>query len=107
MPLAEGSQAPDFALTGIDGKEYRLSEALQKGPLLAVFVKTTCPACDLVMPYLKRLSETYRRNDCTYGLCPRISLTPPATTRAASMCPSRSLLISPKSGPSLTSGTRR
>ena len=62
MPLAEGSQAPDFALTGIDGNEYRLSQALQQGPLLAVFIKTTCPACDLVMPYLKRLSETYRRD---------------------------------------------
>ena len=62
MPLPEGSQAPDFALTGIDGKEYRLSQALKQGPLLAVFVKTTCPACDLVMPYLRRLSETYRRD---------------------------------------------
>ena len=62
MPLPEGSQAPDFALTGIDGKEYRLSQALKQGPLLAVFIKTTCPACDLVMPYLKRLSEAYRRD---------------------------------------------
>ena len=61
MPLSEGSQAPDFALTGIDGKEYRLSQALKQGPLLAVFVKTTCPACDLIMPYLVRLSEAYPR----------------------------------------------
>ena len=60
MPLPEGSQAPDFALTGIDGKEYHLSQALKQGPLLAVFIKTTCPACDLVMPYLKRLTEAYR-----------------------------------------------
>ena len=62
MPLPEGSQAPDFSLTGIDGKEYRLSQALKEGPLLTVFVKTTCPACDLVMPYLKRLTEAYRRD---------------------------------------------
>lgn len=62
MPLSEGSQAPDFVLTGTDGKEYRLSQALKEGPVLAVFVKTTCPACDLVMPYLKQLSEAYRRD---------------------------------------------
>ncbi len=62
MPLSEGSQAPDFALKGVDGKEYRLSEALKEGPLLAVFVKTTCPACDLIMPYLKQLNEAYRRD---------------------------------------------
>jgi len=61
MPLSEGSQAPDFALTGVDGKEYSLSEALKQGPLLAVFIKTTCPACDLILPYLNRLAETYRR----------------------------------------------
>jgi len=60
MPLPEGSLAPDFALTGVDGKEYRLSQALKRGPLLAVFIKTTCPACDLIMPYLNRLMETYR-----------------------------------------------
>jgi peroxiredoxin len=59
MPLSAGSQAPDFTLTGVDGKEYRLSQALERGLLLAVFVKTTCPACDLIMPYLKRLAQTY------------------------------------------------
>jgi len=61
MPLPEGSLAPDFSLMGIDGREYRLSQALKQGPLLTVFVKTTCPACDLVMPYLIRLAEAYRR----------------------------------------------
>jgi peroxiredoxin len=61
MPLSAGAQAPDFALMGVDGKEYRLSQALKQGPVLAVFIKTTCPACDLIMPYLNRLAETYRR----------------------------------------------
>jgi peroxiredoxin len=46
---------------GVDGREYRLSQALNQGPLLAVFIKTTCPACDLIMPYLNRLAEAYRR----------------------------------------------
>ena len=62
MPLSEGTQAPDFALPGIDGREYSLSQALKRGPLLAVFIKTTCPTCDLAMPYLVRLSDTYPRH---------------------------------------------
>jgi len=62
MPLSEGSQAPDFALPGIDGRMYSLSQALERGPLLAVFIKTTCPTCDLTMPYLVRLREVYPRH---------------------------------------------
>ncbi len=61
MPLSEGSQAPDFVLTSVDGKKYSLSEALKQGPLLAVFIKTTCPVCDLILPYLNRLAEAYPR----------------------------------------------
>ena len=57
--LSAGAQAPDFTLTGIDGKQYSLSAALEQGPLLAVFIKTTCPVCDLAMPYLNRLAEAY------------------------------------------------
>jgi peroxiredoxin len=59
VALSVGAQAPDFTLSGIDGKQYSLSAALEQGPLLAVFIKTTCPVCDLTMPYLNRLTETY------------------------------------------------
>jgi peroxiredoxin len=58
--LSVGAQAPDFTLTGIDDRRYSLSAALEQGPLLAVFIKTTCPVCDLAMPYLNRLTEAYR-----------------------------------------------
>jgi peroxiredoxin len=57
--LSVGAQAPDFTLSGIDGKRYSLSAALEQGPLLAVFIQTGCPICDLVMPYLNRLAEAY------------------------------------------------
>jgi peroxiredoxin len=57
--LSVGAQAPDFTLSGIDGRQYSLSAALEQGPLLAVFIKTTCPVCDLAMPYLNRLTEAY------------------------------------------------
>jgi peroxiredoxin len=59
VALSVGAQAPDFTLSGIDGKQYSLSAALEQGPLLAVFIKTTCPVCDLAMPYLNRLTEAY------------------------------------------------
>lgn len=54
-----GAQAPDFTLSGIDGEQYSLSAALERGPLLAVFIQTACPICDLIMPYLNRLAEAY------------------------------------------------
>jgi len=57
--LSVGAQAPDFTLSGIDGKQYSLSAALKQGPLLAVFIQTACPICDLIMPYLNRLVEAY------------------------------------------------
>jgi peroxiredoxin len=57
--LSVGAQAPDFTLSGIDGKQYSLSAALKQGPLLAVFIQTACPVCDLAMPYLNRLAEAY------------------------------------------------
>jgi peroxiredoxin len=59
MPLAEGSSAPDFALPALDGRTYRLSQALASGPVLLVFIKTGCGACDLALPYVERLAETY------------------------------------------------
>ncbi len=57
--LSVGAQAPDFTLSGTDGKQYSLAAALAQGPLLAVFIQTACPVCDLTMPYLNRLTETY------------------------------------------------
>jgi peroxiredoxin len=59
MALERGDPAPDFRLPALDGRSYSLGEALQKGPVLLVFFKTGCPACDLAFPYLVRLAELY------------------------------------------------
>ena len=32
-----GEKMPDFALNGIDGKEYKLTEVLKKGPTVLIF----------------------------------------------------------------------
>lgn len=56
---ALGSQAPGFTLNGVDGRTYSLDQALAQGPLLLVFIKSGCPACDLALPYLSRLRQAY------------------------------------------------
>jgi peroxiredoxin len=59
MTIEAGATAPDFSLTGIDGETYSLSDALSRGPVVLVFFKTTCGACDLAFPYVNRLRDAY------------------------------------------------
>ncbi|HEV3253131.1 MAG TPA: TlpA disulfide reductase family protein [Candidatus Acidoferrales bacterium] len=54
-----GNAAPAFALSGMNGKQYSLGEALKKGPVLAAFFKIHCPVCQFTFPFLERLYETY------------------------------------------------
>jgi peroxiredoxin len=68
--LSVGAKAPDFTLSGIDGKQYSLSAVLKRGPLLAVFIQTACPICDLAMPYLNRLAGAYSDQACQiWAIC--------------------------------------
>ncbi len=57
--LVAGDQAPTFVLSTPEGQSHSLPEALRRGPVLAVFLKTTCGTCDLLIPYLNRLVEAY------------------------------------------------
>src|SRR5205085_12417845 len=41
--LAIGTQAPDFELNDANGRPYRLTEALRRGPVALVFYKSECP----------------------------------------------------------------
>jgi peroxiredoxin len=50
--LAEGAIAPDFALG-----EFRLADALKKGPVLLAFFKISCPTCQMAFPFLQRLAD--------------------------------------------------
>lgn len=55
-----GTQAPQVSLSTADGETYNLREALiaHKFVVLAFF-KSSCPVCQLAMPYLQRLHQTY------------------------------------------------
>jgi peroxiredoxin len=60
MPaLREGTKAPDFSLPALDGGKFSLQDALQKGQVLAVFFKVSCPVCQYAFPFFERLHKAY------------------------------------------------
>jgi peroxiredoxin len=48
--LTAGGTVPDFQL-----QDWALREALQRGPVLLVFFKISCPTCQFTLPFLQRL----------------------------------------------------
>jgi peroxiredoxin len=50
-----GSRAPDFRLPGLEGGTTALQEMLANGPAVIAFFKTTCPVCQLTLPFLERI----------------------------------------------------
>ena len=61
--LREGSKAPDFSLpalfSGKEGGTFSLRDALQRGPVAAVFFKVSCPVCQYAFPFFERLRKAY------------------------------------------------
>ena len=58
--LAIGSQAPDFALPGIDGKIHRLRDYSSSPVLMVVFTCVHCPTAQLYESRVQRLYDDYR-----------------------------------------------
>lgn len=57
--LAVGTRAPEIALPILNGKNFSLQEALQRGPVVAGFFKISCPVCQYAFPFLERLHKAY------------------------------------------------
>ena len=57
--ILPGAMAPDFSLTGLDGKSYTLSSLTEQGPVVLVFFKISCPVCQFTLPFLERLYQRY------------------------------------------------
>jgi peroxiredoxin len=58
--LGSGKKAPEFRLSLVNGGEFRLDQALEKGPVVLVFLKISCPVCQFALPYLERIHEAAR-----------------------------------------------
>ena len=58
-PLRAGQQAPDFTLArlknGSAGGTATLDKLLSRGPVLLAFFKSTCPVCQMTLPFLERI----------------------------------------------------
>jgi peroxiredoxin len=60
-----GSIAPDFSVSGLDGKAYDLRALLKRGPVVVTFFKSSCPVCQFTAPFLERLFQRYGGGDVT------------------------------------------
>jgi peroxiredoxin len=57
--LRAGHRAPDFTLARLENGAARgsadLAKLLAGGPALLVFFKSTCPVCQMTLPFLERI----------------------------------------------------
>lgn len=66
MPaLVTGKQAPSIELPTMDGKKFSLAESRERGPVVAVFFKISCPVCQFALPYIERIYKNYPREKVT------------------------------------------
>ncbi|HXP15715.1 MAG TPA: TlpA disulfide reductase family protein [Terriglobales bacterium] len=63
--LNPGTKAPDFTLPAMDGKQFSLRDALTRGPVLAAFVKISCPTCQYAFPFLQRIYQAHGSRNVT------------------------------------------
>ena len=60
MPAIQaGVKAPEIKLPTLDGREFSLSHARQRGPVVVAFFKITCPVCQFALPYVERIYKAY------------------------------------------------
>ncbi|YCI75280.1 thiol-disulfide oxidoreductase ResA [Bacillus sp. R1-10] len=57
--LRKGSEAPNFVLTDMEGKEHKLSDYKGKGVLLN-FWGTYCKPCEYEMPYMENQYKNFK-----------------------------------------------
>ena len=56
--IQTGAVAPDFELSDLDGRPWRLKDSLARGPVLLAFFKISCPTCQFTFPFLQRLTDS-------------------------------------------------
>jgi peroxiredoxin len=53
--LESGARAPGFELVDLEGHRHKMRDLTANGPALFAFYKTTCPVCQLTLPFLERI----------------------------------------------------
>ncbi len=66
MPLKLGDRAPDFTLRDTEGREH--SPVSAGGYSLLVFYKTSCPTCQLTLPFVEKMYEFYGERVSFFGI---------------------------------------
>jgi len=64
--IVPGNVAPGFSLKSLDGEEFSLGSALQRGPVVLSFFKVSCPVCKFTFPFLQRLYKQYGGPDISF-----------------------------------------
>ena len=64
--LAIGSQAPDFALPGVDGKTHKLSDYASAKILAVVFECNHCPVSQLYESRIEKLYHQYKNKGVAF-----------------------------------------
>src|SRR5260221_5067564 len=64
--IVPGNLAPGFSLKSLDGKEFSLTAALKRGPVVLAFFKVSCPVCKFTFPFLERVFKSYGGSDVTF-----------------------------------------
>jgi peroxiredoxin len=64
--ILAGQKAPDFKLASTSGANFLLKDALAKGPVIAAFLKISCPVCQFTFPFLERLHKRYGADAATF-----------------------------------------
>src|SRR5207253_9825972 len=57
--VAIGTPAPLFELKTADGRSHGLAEALQRGTVVLVFYKASCPTCQFTFPFIQRIYSKF------------------------------------------------
>src|SRR5437868_822444 len=63
--LDVGRKAPDLQLKSLEGKPFSLRETLDRGPIVLVFFKVSCPTCQYALPFYERLFRSYKNQRVT------------------------------------------
>ena len=68
MAIKAGDRAPEYALTDLGGERRSLRDALARGPVLAVFLKTSCGSCKTAFPYVEKLFQAHTPRLTVWGV---------------------------------------